>query len=666
MIPELLLPAGNPEAFFAAIEGGADAIYLGLRKFNARGNAGNFAPNQLQALLKESQARKINVYLTLNTIIKNSELNELLDTLYLISQTTVTAVIIQDLGVLYLLRKYFPELKIFASTQMGIHNSLGCNYLHSLNFSRVILSRELTFPELSKISDRSRIELELFTHGALCYSFSGMCLFSSYLGGMSANRGACRQPCRRVYQIDHGSGFFFSLKDLELIDHIPRILKLQITSLKIEGRMRSAEYVYQVARAYRIALDDPNRIPEAKELLKIDMGREKTTYFMGENVNRAMATIPFTGIDIGKVEEIDDKGFLFRTSHPLKFNDRLRVLNPSGQKARAIKIKEMQVNQINVRSAVSNDLVKIITDKIKVDQGNKVILSGIASKGFSTRFSQSGKHLKLTMPIHRKENILNKIGSIKTGDTSRTYVRIPSSNWIRKLYLDRFDYLILNFTRKNWIEFDHRNDFFKRNRYRFIIELPKFIDENMLEYYRDFCIHWHQTGITNFMINHLYQLNLLPFRNLKIATSENIYLLNDAAIQFVKEQKISLYTYPLENDFDNLIKGKDRKGIVPLYFYPELFYSRMPVKIDDTEKLKDISVSYRKYTRDGITRVVPENPVCLFQYRKKLLENGFSRFLIDFSYLRPSQRSFNRIFDNYERNLQEKNSRIFNFKSGLK
>jgi len=173
MIPELLLPAGNPEAFHAAVEGGADAVYLGLRKFNARGNAGNFAPNQLQALLKESQSRHIKVYLTLNTLIKNVELDELLDTLYLISQTTISALIIQDLGVLYLLRKYFPDMNKFASTQMGVHNSKGCNFFQKLDFSRIILARELTFQEITNITNRAQIELELFSHGALCYSFSG-------------------------------------------------------------------------------------------------------------------------------------------------------------------------------------------------------------------------------------------------------------------------------------------------------------------------------------------------------------------------------------------------------------------------------------------------------------------------------------------------------------
>ena len=176
MKPELLLPVGNTESFYAALEGGADAIYLGLRKFNARDRAKNFTVNQLQSLLKESEKNKINVHLTLNTLIKNQELPELLDTLYLLSQTAISAIIIQDWGVYYLIKKFFPKLKIHASTQMKTHNSIGTEFLLDKGFERVILARELTLSELKEISRKSKIELEIFAHGALCYSFSGMCL----------------------------------------------------------------------------------------------------------------------------------------------------------------------------------------------------------------------------------------------------------------------------------------------------------------------------------------------------------------------------------------------------------------------------------------------------------------------------------------------------------
>ena len=194
--PELLLPAGNVEAFHGAMEGGADAVYLGLREFNARERASNFTPEQLQSILKYTGNQGKKVYLTLNTVIKNEELPRLIELLSILSQTSIAAVIIQDWGVYHLLRNYFPKLKIHASTQMQNHNSLGAAFSERMGFERIILARELMLDEIKNVRENSNIELEAFTHGALCYSMSGACLFSSYLGGSGANRGLCAQPCR--------------------------------------------------------------------------------------------------------------------------------------------------------------------------------------------------------------------------------------------------------------------------------------------------------------------------------------------------------------------------------------------------------------------------------------------------------------------------------------
>ncbi|MCK4979274.1 MAG: U32 family peptidase, partial [Candidatus Delongbacteria bacterium] len=253
--PELLLPVGNTEAFYAAVEGGADAIYLGLRYFNARNRAKNFTLNQLQSILAESKRTGTKVYLTLNTLIKNSELPELLDVLYQVSQTSLSSIIIQDWGVYYLVRKFFPDITLHASTQMAFHNSIGTEFAMRKNFERVIMARELTLEELKVISQKSKIKLEIFTHGALCYSFSGLCLFSSFLGGMSANRGQCRQPCRRAFKSEEKENYFFSLKDNQQIEIVPELMKMGISSLKVEGRMKSAEYVNRVAKAYRMVID---------------------------------------------------------------------------------------------------------------------------------------------------------------------------------------------------------------------------------------------------------------------------------------------------------------------------------------------------------------------------------------------------------------------------
>ncbi|HPS13754.1 MAG TPA: peptidase U32 family protein, partial [Prolixibacteraceae bacterium] len=298
--PELLLPVGNIESFYAALDGGADAIYLGLKNFNARNRAMNFTPWQVAAMVKEARNRGVKSYITLNTVIRNFEMGDLIHTLFQLQQIKPDAVIVQDYGVQFIIRKYFPKLTVHASTQMAIHNSDGVEYARLKGIKRVVLARELTLPELKRITSKSKIETELFIHGALCYSFSGMCLFSSYLGGASANRGLCTQPCRRIYSQKKEKGkeekYFFSLKDNQLIDHLAELRDLKIDSLKVEGRLKPGEYVHRVAKAYRLALDDPNQKEDAKSLLNNDLGREKTSYFLGKEVNNAITQAATTGI----------------------------------------------------------------------------------------------------------------------------------------------------------------------------------------------------------------------------------------------------------------------------------------------------------------------------------------------------------------------------------
>jgi len=584
----------------------------------------------------------VRVYLTLNTLIKNAELPELLDVLYSLSQTKLSAVIIQDWGVYYLLRKFFPRITVHASTQMANHNSIGAQYSFEKNFERVILARELTWNELKTIKKRAKIELELFVHGALCYSFSGMCLFSSFNGGMSANRGLCTQPCRRLYSLpEESSKYFFSLKDLQLIDKIPEIIDSGISSLKIEGRMKSPEYVYNVAKAYRLALDDPSKIQEAKEFLNYDFGREKTSYFMGGSVSESITKNPYTGILIGNVNEVFSDGFSFRTGHDLNLMNRLRILSSDGKNATAIKIKKMFVNDIEHDKVALNSIVKIVTDRISPNKNNKIFLLGISQNKFPNKFISEGKRLNLVMPENKKKNILGKIGSKKIQKYQQIIIRINDLKWMNKLRFEDFDKLIL--------------------------QLPKFIPEDLISYYKGLTLHFYRSGFRQFMVSHPSQkLIIPPQRDVAIYCSENVYSLNDSSIQFLKEENFVSWVYPFENDFKNLTDGKDRRGIIPIYYLPELFRSRMPVKIDTDLSFSDDFGKYNKVLRDGQTIVLPGDPVAILQHYNKLVKNGFRRFLIDFSYMNPSQKTFKRVLNNLLTSTKEKRSVIFNFKEGLK
>ena len=179
---------------------------------------------------------------------------------------------------------------------MGIHNSLGTKFLKEKDFQRTVLARELTLNELERIVKTSPIESEVFVHGALCYSFSGMCLFSSYTGGRGANRGMCAQPCRREYEDKNHKKFLFNLKDNQLLEYIPKLTKMGVSSLKVEGRMKSGEYTFRVGSAYRMALDDESKIVLAQQQLELDFGRLKTSYFAGGEVKSAISEVASTGI----------------------------------------------------------------------------------------------------------------------------------------------------------------------------------------------------------------------------------------------------------------------------------------------------------------------------------------------------------------------------------
>ena len=252
---ELLSPAGNREALVAAVSCGADAVYLGYTAFGARSYAGNFDAEQLAEAVAYAHERGRRIYVTVNTLVKQCEIDDLCDVLELLVRTGVDAAIVQDVGVVRIARARFPELTLHASTQMTINNAQGARLMQSLGLARVVPARECPLDELRRMADTG-VEIEAFAHGALCVAVSGQCLFSSMIGGRSGNRGRCAQHCRLPYRLDDGtSGYLLSTRDLMLIDHLAEMRDAGVYSFKLEGRMKRPEYVGVVTRAYREALD---------------------------------------------------------------------------------------------------------------------------------------------------------------------------------------------------------------------------------------------------------------------------------------------------------------------------------------------------------------------------------------------------------------------------
>lgn len=367
--PELLAPAGSLESFFAAIEKGADAVYAGLQDFSARARARNFTLKQMERMLAYAHSHNRRIYITLNTLVKEKELPQLVETLAALAGMRVDGVILQDLAVARLIRNHFPSIPLHASTQMTIHNTPGVKMLEQLGFQRAVLARELAVDEIAAIAAATPVEIECFVHGALCFSISGQCFFSSLLGGHSGNRGRCAQPCRRLYNHRGKEGHYFSTSDLSAIDLLPDLIKAGVRSLKIEGRMKSAEYVASVVEAYRTVLDTPEGLQKqalvgAKEILKYSFGRTPTKGFLASQQPDDIAN-PWqkggTGRYIGQIRSIKGKRLTFETRDALHVGDRLRAQPKSDMAGQAWTVRELFLNNRKVMEAKAGSAVEVET-----------------------------------------------------------------------------------------------------------------------------------------------------------------------------------------------------------------------------------------------------------------------------------------------------------------
>jgi putative protease len=355
--PELLAPAGGPEAAFAALHFGADAIYLGLDKFSARAEAENFTLDEVDEVTAyaHSLTPPRRVFVTVNTLIRQDELPELVEDITRLDDIGVDAIILQDLGVYHLLREHFPQMELHASTQLAVHNRAGAEALKALGFKRVVLARELTFEEVHDITRTSGIETEVFIHGALCYSYSGLCLFSSQTLGRSGNRGKCAYSCRDAFEVsgaplelrdgspvrrDPRAGFPFSMKDLALPDHLPALRAAGVSCFKIEGRKKSPLYVATTTDYYRRLLDgrlQPEQRPQIEADLQTVFSRPWTRLFVQSHKDKEVAdrdTVGHRGTPIGHVEAVAGLGsaeprLRLHTQRSLERHDGLQVDLPT-------------------------------------------------------------------------------------------------------------------------------------------------------------------------------------------------------------------------------------------------------------------------------------------------------------------------------------------------
>ena len=384
---ELLAPAGDFSCLKAAIEAGCDAVYIGGKLFGARSFSSNFTDDEIIKAINYAHLFGVKVYVTTNTLIYDKEVERFLEYILFLHKNNVDAVIIQDLGMLDLVRQTFPNLEVHASTQMHIHNLDGASFMEKLGVKRVVLARETSISKIKEIKEKTNIDIEIFIHGALCVSYSGQCLMSSLIGNRSGNRGTCAGSCRQSYSIvDENNNIILnnkyplSMKDLCSLENLKTLLDIGVTSLKIEGRMKSSSYVYTVVKLYRLAIDsyykNNNIYIDEKELynLKKIFNREFTKGFLFDEENNKVINMKrpnHQGVEIGKVINYKNNVATIKLNDEININDGLRIV---GKKDIGVNVNNFYINSKLVKTAKKGDIITIkVNDKVEKD--DKVLLT---------------------------------------------------------------------------------------------------------------------------------------------------------------------------------------------------------------------------------------------------------------------------------------------------
>lgn len=427
---ELLAPAGSMDALKAAVENGADAVYLGGRLFNARQSAANFSIEEIADAVKYAHLRGVKIHITVNILIADDEFPELIEYIHELMQCNVDAIIVQDLGLLHVSKKVFPELPLHASTQMTIHNVHGTKWFQDEGMERVVLARELSIDEIKQIARNTSVELETFVHGALCIAYSGQCLFSSMIGGRSGNRGNCAQPCRMVYQLLDETGklvlsndfgdHLLSPKDLNTVELLPELDEAGVNSLKIEGRMKKPEYVATVVRVYRDAL---NRMlngdkfgvssQEQKDLAQV-FNREFTSgyYLFNPGKNLMSYKRPNNrGTFLGRVVKLDQnkESLDIKLEDDLQAGDGIEIWVTKGGRE-GFFVKELKIAGTIVQKASKGDTISVnyngfTREGDRIFKTSDIRLHTLAKESFASFTRKIGLSVYVTIAMHEPIHI---------------------------------------------------------------------------------------------------------------------------------------------------------------------------------------------------------------------------------------------------------------------
>lgn len=638
---ELLAPAGNTEALDAAVNEGADAVYLGLKTFNARMRSSNFAWSQFEAAVDSLHKRNKKVYVTVNTVLTQEETEKMYRFLKYLDSVSPDGIIVQDLGIVQMAKTYFPKLKLHASTQMNIASAKAANALSRFGISRVVLARELSLKEIEAVNLNTSCELEVFVHGALCVCQSGLCMFSSYLGGKSANRGMCAQACRRLYTAHtpqgDKDGYYFSPHDLQLIDYVPDLIKAGVSSFKIEGRMKSAEYVGTVVSAYRHVIDNWEKnkkeaVETGRRILAGDFARKKTSFLFVSskaeeilNPNQAGGTGIFLGtIDKTaqfKIKEVEGKTkedpmrkvhyvLLKGGSYTPDFGDSIRLHTKDDRGRESWKIQDIRIEKNSSKKAGSSDEVWI---QVPADFGIGDSVYLLQTKSMSKRYTPV---LPKTLSSFRKRPGDEKLPELKLypegnpvgnenvkADTKNKqddkrakkilsksnvdifpdgfYVQVSSVSSLHTILSDKPVRVIINLnedTREALAGTGKSGKALPFSKREIFISLDPFMGQAESDELELYLMNLIEKGYTQFVINNPAHITMLKNKNLNLVAGPYLYGFNRWAVKWLQENNILKFISPIENSQKNLedvyAPGIRKQVLIPVFAYPALFRMR--------------------------------------------------------------------------------------------
>lgn len=719
---ELLAPAGNRENFLAAMDAGADAVYVGAPALNARNLARDLRMEEILSMVQYCHNNGKKIYLAANSLVREQDLPQAIETLAMLEAMKTDGLIVQDLGLVRLIREYFSAIPLHASTLLSANNSQSLQGFQTMGFERVVLARELTLKEIEILCQKSEVEIEVFVHGAMCFSYSGLCLFSSFLGGKSGLRGKCVQPCRRHYSWTNkqsgkssarskqksrqkqssktaktGKGqYLFSMNDLSALEAVPALKAAGVTSLKIEGRLRSAHYVSHIVQAYRLVMDAtaetfPAALKEATLLSNRAMGRKTSSgyFFSPQPIN---AITPYHSGNMGDylgrlggVKSFENRLYAKLTvKEPISQGDRLRLhAEPSGERL-SFSLKELRLANNDVETAAIGDKVQLLVpDWGFYDSSNKIDVYRVDVKkdggGRGVSLPDIGKCVKALDKLHKENRkrvaeVLNDVASpleedeipeivnpqayrSKKGNKQPKKKKFPLDLWLRvdsakslfkalPFVPDRY---LLPVTKANLSQTGQLKRYLGRRIRDLTWCLPPVIFEGELQRFKKQIQLLIRSGFRSFQLGHISQFTFFQNEQRVYLSSDfTVSLLNSQAVTLMEEGGLVAAQLSIESDQKILLEliaryrryHSDLQLGLTAYGAPALFTARIdPEHFQYNKTLNSPkNEAFVLIKKENITATVPVRPFSLLPYLFELKSAGLNYAVIDLSNLNTGKK----------------------------